>query len=684
MYTVLNSYNLQTAVVYDIETFPNVFSIRLRSFDSADGWYFEISEYRDDRAALMQFFNKLNVMQTFMIGFNNINFDYPVIHTIFNNPNISVSEIYEKAMSIINSFDRWGHIIWSDDRFAPQIDLYKIHHFDNKAKSTSLKALEINMRSKTVVDMPVQVGTNLSKEQIENYLKPYNYHDVEETLKFAKHSIKAIEFRLSMCQEFGIDVLNWSDSKIGSEMMIKKIGSEICYDYSSGRRQKRQTPRNRIALNEVIFDYVRFENSEFNRVLDYMKSQVLGVKDFKEFDEKPPSVETKGVFKDLKAVINGFDYCFGAGGIHGSLNNQRVEATEQFLIRDIDVASLYPSIAIVNRLYPEHLGEPFFKSYSELPQERKRLQAEKGKKCPEANSMKLASNSVYGNSNNPYSVFYDPKYTMTITLNGQLMLCMLAEQLMKIPTLKIIQINTDGMTYVIDKFYLNSAQDIEKNWQNMTALVLEDVFYQKMCIRDVNNYIAEAVDGSIKLKGAYWTPDADNYFESVSESQPPAWHKDLSNLVSVRAAVANMLHGVDPEHYIKLCQNPFDFVLRAKVKRSDKLFFGETQIQSTSRYYVSKNGSPLFKIAPPPKGYQTGQYKKANGVSETQYKRRMIETNGQWCETVCTKNKSVYEARKTGIQTGHVVNICNDIDDFSFDNLNYDYYVNEAKKLIIV
>ena len=36
--------------------------------------------------------------------------------------------------------------------------------------------------------------------------------------------------------------------------------------------------------------------------------------------------------------------------------------------------------------------------------------------------LKLALNSVYGDSNNKYSVFYDPKYTMNITINGQLSL----------------------------------------------------------------------------------------------------------------------------------------------------------------------------------------------------------------------------------------------------------------------
>jgi len=34
---------------------------------------------------------------------------------------------------------------------------------------------------------------------------------------------------------------------------------------------------------------------------------------------------------------------------------------------------------------------------------------------------------------------------MTITINGQLLLCMLAERLAVIPSLELIQVNTDGI-----------------------------------------------------------------------------------------------------------------------------------------------------------------------------------------------------------------------------------------------
>jgi hypothetical protein len=38
-------------------------------------------------------------------------------------------------------------------------------------------------------------------------------------------------------------------------------------------------------------------------------------------------------------------------------------------------------------------------------------------------------------------------------------------------------------------------------WQNKTKLKLEKAVYQRMIIRDVNNYIAIYDDGSLKTKG---------------------------------------------------------------------------------------------------------------------------------------------------------------------------------------
>lgn len=681
---------LDNAPVYDVETFPNVFTLHMELLKSEQSSTWEISHFRDDRRELLAWFDWLNRTQTPMIGFNVIHFDYPVIDFIWRNPNATVEQIYEFAMKIINNYDnRFAYTVWENERFAPQIDLFKIHHFDNKAKTTSLKALQINMRLENVIDMPVKLNAPVSHNEIGGLLIPYNKSDTKSTKTFAWYSMQAIEFRLAQIEQFGADVMNWNDSKIGSKILEYRLGDELCYDRSSGRRQMRQTPRSRIALAEIIFPFIRFENPEFNRVLDYMRQQVLTPADLEETSEyKVAKVQTKGVFAGLSANVGGIKFAFGTGGIHGSVERQRIIATDEWLIRDIDVASLYPNIGIKNNLAPEHLGHRFVEEYAKLPQERKVWQEKKGKKCVEANSLKLASNGTYGNSNSIFSVFYDPKYTMTITINGQLQLAMLAEWLLKIPTLSIIQVNTDGITYSIHRDYEPYAAATCREWEKLTKLTLEDANYKRMFIRDVNSYIAEDFDGKLKLKGAYWTPDPLNYAQSISEAQPPAWHKDLGNCISIRAAVAAMVYNVPVETYIAAHSNPYDFMLRIKVSRSDELYLNRQPVQKTTRYYVAKQGGMMVKVSPPAKGAKIGAYKRANGVSDVVWFAVNAELEAQgrmdtWDGRIHTKNKSKYEMRETAIEAGYKVAICNDVNDFRFDNIDYAYYCDEAKKLII-
>lgn len=674
---------LDHAVCYDIETFPSVFSLGAEALNSDWKAVWEISHFRDDRAQLFEFLHHLSRNQIPMIGYNNLAFDYIVVHFLMENPTATVEQIYAKSQEMFVKSDAPRPMKWANKRFIPQVDLFLMHHLNNKAKSTSLKYLQINMRTDSVEDMPIENGTILTKEQIDNLLIPYNMHDVAETKKFALYSMDALNFRLSLIPQFGVEVMNWNDTKIGEQTVIQRLGDELCYDRSTGRRQMRQTPRSRIALGDIVFPYIRFQNPAFQHVLTYLKAQVLTADDINAFGDEPSMIKTKGVFTDLKANVGGIDFHFGVGGIHGSVERKRVYATEEWLVRDIDVASMYPSIAIANHLSPAHLGEPFTRVYSELPKERKKWQKEKGKKCAEANALKLAANGVYGKSNSMWSVFYDPAFTMSITVNGQLSLAMLIERLATVPTLSVVQANTDGVTYFVHRDHEPQAAAYCREWEQLTGLVLEAQDYRRMWVRDVNNYVAESFDGSLKTKGCYNTPDPLNPVASIGEMQPPGWHRDWSAMVCPRAAVAAMVYGCDIEQFIRMCTNPYDFMLGMKVRASDTLLWdGQPQQKRGTRYYVTTDGKPMVKHAPALGAI--GQFKKKHGVTDEQYDYIMNLGKGAWDARVCTKNKSRYEARENAVQAGYLVSICNNVKDFRFDNINYAWYVQEATKLVVL
>lgn len=667
------------AVVYDIEVLPNVFTLNAESIDKDDNYTFEISDRRNDLGLLLQWFDHLNSIQMPMIGFNNTGYDYLIIHLIWQYRHaVTYQHLFQKNEQIIGSNERFGNMVWPSDWFTPQIDLMKIHHFDNVAKRQDLKSLEFNMRSSSVLEGAVEFGEYLAHPLIDSELIPYNCHDVKETKKFALVSAEAIAFRRDMSKTLKGDVLNFNETKIGKELLIQRLGDALCYDRSSGRKQPRQSFRSTIPLADVIFPYISFQHPEMNRVLNWMKSQTLTPADLESEDQR---VSTKGVFTGVNAVIDGFQFDFGTGGIHGSVNGLKYVADDEWHIDDIDVTGLYPSIAIKNRLYPEHLGEQFIAEYGKLPEERAKYK----KGTTQNAAIKLGQNGAYGDSNNPYSPLYDPKFTMTITINGQLMLCMLAERLMRLPTFQMIQINTDGMTYRIHHTMRAHAEAIQAEWERFTLLNLEHASYKRMWVRDVNNYVAESPDGKLKLKGDYWYPDGSKYEggwpEAISKAGPSAWHKDLGAQIVQRAAVAAMVHGVDPETFMRVHRDPFDFMLRAKLQRGSELFIGDQQVQRITRYYITKQGGPLRKISPPTG--TPGQYKKARGASDRDYEAWHAAWGNVWNPDLHTKNKSIHEERETSLQSGWLVSECNIATDFDFDKLNLQWYLEGARKLII-
>lgn len=615
-------------VTYDIETYPNIFTLAGRNLVTGEDFIYEISWRMDQRHELIEFLRHLRMNGFSMIGFNNLGFDYPVVHYFIENyQTVTVEQLYQKAMSIINADwnDRFAHVIWEKDQHVPQIDLYKIHHFDNPARATSLKVLEFNMKMDNVEDLPFPAGTMLTSEQM-SVLVDYNKHDIEATTLFKMKSETQLSFRRQLCEKYDRDVMNFNDTKIGKDYFIRELEKDnpgICYSNDNGKRRPRQTKRDIIHFNDILLPYIQFNTPDMQAVHNWFRRNSIK--------------NTKGSL-DLSCTLRGFEFDFGTGGIHGSVRPCTVLEDVAFMILDIDVTSYYPSLAIVNKFHPAHLGEKFCQIYEEVFNERKKYP--KSTHPVENNMLKLALNGVYGDSNNEYSPLFDPQYTMAITINGQLLLCMLAERLMSCQEVLMIQINTDGMTIKFPRTHLDWVRSIMKWWEDLTKLQLEEAEYSRFFVRDVNNYIAEYTDGKLKRKGAY--------------EYEMGWHQNQSSLVIQKAVEAHLVHGKSIREFIEGHDDIYDFLLRTKVPRSSKLVLvdyegNETQIQNVSRYYISMFGGDLTKVMPP-------------------------------TPTQLAKDKDA-PMRRININSGSKVSICNNISDVFPDDIEYEYYIKEANKL---
>lgn len=682
--------------IYDIETFPNCLTFTAICADNSRTHVYECSSRKNDVSQLFEFLDMLHDKKHRMVGFNNKGFDYPVLHELLEvrAKAVTVSgkavakKAYKVAQNLISVQAEHNNIRLKE--YVKQVDLFKIHHFDNKARATSLKMIEFNMRSDSIEDLPFPVGTELTDSEIDVLLK-YNMHDVVKTLDFYNISLNLIRFRDELSKKYRRDFTNHNDTKIGKDyfiMQLEKTMPDSCYKKdSTGKKVINQTKRPLIAIKDCLFNYYDFQRPEFKAIFEWFKKQTItetkGVfsdiaedklervamfadmnimrKKFKaeQIDEELVAfkaaypagwidkVELKAKKKGqpvysywycwheaetLNVMVDGFRFDFGTGGIHGSVSSCIVSESDTHQLIDADVSSMYPNIAIANRVYPEHLTDRFCDIYKDVYEQRKSYP----KASAENAMLKLALNGVYGDSNNQYSPFYDPQYTMTITINGQLSLCLLAEKLLTIEGLSLVQVNTDGVTVLCPRNMMDRYNTICEAWQQQVGLQLEYANYSKMIIRDVNNYLAFYTDGKVKRKGAY-------QYEGLG------WHQNQGGLVIPMAAEANMIYGTDIKDFVQNHKDMYNFMLRTKVPRNSKLMLvmddgTEIQQQNICRYYACKDGGKLVKIMP------------------------ALIAGG--------------EDRRLSIDSSWNVKTCNNIKDFGND-IDYDYYIAEAEKLVV-
>ena len=578
--------------VYDIETFNNFFSCIYYNIDTNERRDFVVCEWRDELSEFIEFTTSDEMKG--MIGYNNIGFDYPVIHKIITRSYQFKNKTGEEKARIIKA---WANRIINSEFSSisrkntkiPQLDIFRYKGLNGTATFASLKQCEFVMRWPSLQDLPFPHDHEVTEDQI-NDIMVYNFNDVAATHQLYLDTVGAVELRKKLGKQYGIKVLNSSDPKIGSEIFASILCDKKGITWQELKDQR--TIRSEIKLKDCIFDYVEFQSKEFNDLLTFLKSKTI--------------TETKGVFKDLIVIHKGLSYVYGLGGLHASCKAGVYEIDDEHELIDIDVASFYPNLSIKNKVFIEHLGEEFVKIYSDLYDQRKKAK-KSGDKITNA-GLKLSLNGTYGLSNNRHSYLYDSQWTMTITLNGQLLLTMMAEKLATIST--VLQCNTDGIVVRIHKTKVEEMKDMVKWWEDLTQLEMEYTHYSKMVVSNVNNYIAVCTDGKVKYKGQFEIDKVRGaslvYNKDHSKRIVPlAVSRYFIDGIPVRETIENHLTNED---YGKVKNHGiFDFCLLAKGKRiakgvpkmtlrvSENGIIKDTTLQKTNRYYMSNSGGHFIR-----------------------------------------------------------------------------------------
>ena len=69
-------------IAWDIETFPNVFTVAFEHCWMPIRWAFEISPWKNESREIVAFFHWLASINARLVGFNSLGFDYPTTHLL--------------------------------------------------------------------------------------------------------------------------------------------------------------------------------------------------------------------------------------------------------------------------------------------------------------------------------------------------------------------------------------------------------------------------------------------------------------------------------------------------------------------------------------------------------------------------------------------------------------------------
>ena len=216
----------------------------------------------------------------------------------------------------------------------------------------------------------------------------------------------------------------------------------------------------------------------------------------------------------------------------------------------------------------------------------RRVKAKRAGDKATANALKLVLNTTYGAMLNRYNPLYDPLMGRSVCISGQLFLLELANHLVAdCDTLKVIQLNTDGIMVSFDEDEYSKVLAITGEWQERTGFELEEDTISEIIQKDVNNYVEIAIDGSTKIKGG-----------QLVRGIAPAGAFNINNNATIvaKAILDYFAKGVPVEDTINSCNDLLSFQLVAKASglysEVNHIVDGEKiPVQKCNRVYAVKD-----------------------------------------------------------------------------------------------
>lgn len=505
--------------IFDCEVFAHDWLFVFKEI--ATGEYTVIHNDNDAVVAFME-------RNPFLGGFNNKHYDNFILKGVMCG--LTPEQIKEiNDLIIVEEVNGWDIPVLREYRvYFDSFDL-----MDDCQVGLSLKAIEAHL------------GIPIEETEVDfNITHRLSEKELQETIYYCKYDVDATEKLYHLRQAYLKNKVTLGKARnLTDRQAMYMTNAKLTSVYL--KAQKPEKPWN---------DERKYQYPE-KLLRQYIPQEVFDFFDRMK-DDRIPNDE---LFSSKLEIMVGVCPCTIAyGGIHGAIPTYVEEATETRTIRNKDVASYYPHLMTLMGYCSRNMPSP--KMFEDTLEER--VAAKKAGDKATANALKLVLNTTYGAMLNgkdgtAFNDLYDPLMGRSVCISGQLFLLELSEHLIaECPTLKIIQLNTDGIMVSFDHEDEAKYQEITQEWQDRTGFELEEDFIRKIVQKDVNNYVEVPADGGEpKVKGG-----------QLVRGIAPAGAFNINNnaVVVARAIKQYFIDGTPPEETIAASENILDFQLIAK------------------------------------------------------------------------------------------------------------------------
>ena len=493
---------------------------------------------------------------------------------------------------------------------------------------------EDRYRGLPLKQLNVLITTDFDRYVLPKYVEPmlhYNKNDVFLVCEIARQKPDEIRLRYSIGSAFNLNILSDSRANIADKLIIDTYAKRSGLHKS--RFENLRTERTVLSFSKAIFPHICFKTEQLQKLLVELKGIKLthvGKDSFnKEFE------------------FYGTIYQMATGGLHSKDLPGVYKSNDKYTFVHYDIASYYPSIDIAYEICPKHLVQKIFtsmlKDWRDWRVKCKHTDDSVQQIIPNvpnkigAEALKIVINAIFGKFGSDKFMLYDRLCLLQTTLNGQLMILMVIEQL-ELNGIHVISANTDGIIVKIPNDKFDIFHKITDNWCESNKMGADYEIYDTLVSRDVNNYMVVHKDGKEEFKGAL---------------NPKQYIKDLQkgyDMPVVAKAVYNyFIHNIP--------------VMETLMKHNDILDFCKTQ-----------NVGRQFDVV-----YDKVENGKVITIKSQRHVRFYVSTKG-----VIIQKQNKITDDKSKLASGLPVQILNSLDDKPIEerNINYKYYYEEAYKII--